>query len=412
MKILFAGLTSPYPPTNGHRLRTWSLVRALAEEGHALTVVSLAESAEALGDLGPLERVCETVEVVAAPARVTHGSEPAKRLQALASPLPFGAWKFRSPRFSAALASHLAREPFDLVVCDGVYNVQNLPHGFSVPVVLNKDDVAFVIMKRYLALTRNPAARIYGALEALKVRRWERQCCERVAAVLACSDEDRRVLSSLAPRARVVVVPNVVDTTHYAPSGRPEPCTVVFQGGLDWHPNRDAVEFFATAVLPELRRLVPAAVFRVAGRCPDDVFRKRWEHAGVAFTGRVPEMRDEIARATVCVIPLRIGSGTRLKILEAGAMAKPMVSTRLGAEGLDLVDGKEIVLVDEPRAFAHAVRDLLADPARRDALGAAARRRIEERYSLGALRRSLQLALSPYAPGSASRRAAPVSVTP
>jgi polysaccharide biosynthesis protein PslH len=405
VKILFAGLTSPFPPTNGHRLRTWSIVRALAEDGHSITVVSLAESSEPLGDLGPLERLCESVEVVPAPPRVTEGSETVKRLRALASPLPFGAWKFRSPRFSAALAAHLARERFDLVICDGVYNVQNLPQGSAVPVLLNKDDVAFVIMQRYLRLTRSRAQRVYGALEARKIRRWERRSCERVAAVLACSDEDRRVLATLAPRARVVVVPNVVDTAHYAPSGTPEPCSVVFQGGLDWHPNRDAVELFGTAMLPELRRLMPGAVFRVAGRCPDETFRQRWEQAGVSFTGRVPEMRDEIARATVCVIPLRIGSGTRLKILEAGAMAKPMVSTHLGAEGLELVDGKEIILVDEPRAFARAVADLLADPARRDELGAAARRRIEDQYSLAALQRSLREALAPYAAVSPSRHA-------
>src|SRR5512147_1934958 len=100
MRILFAGLTSPYPPTNGHRLRTWSLVRSMAEDGHVLTVVSLAESRDPLGDLGPLERLCEVVENVSAPRRVTDGMEAVKRLQALASPLPYGAWKFRSPEFT------------------------------------------------------------------------------------------------------------------------------------------------------------------------------------------------------------------------------------------------------------------------------------------------------------------------
>lgn len=393
MRILFAGLTSPYPPTNGHRLRTWALVQALAEDGHHVAVVSLAESNEPHGDLGPLERICASVEVVPPPARLTEGGDSLKRLRTLALPIPFGAWKFRSPAFAAALARHVARG-VDAIICDGVYNVQNLPVAPGVPVFLNKDDVAHVIMERYLALERSAPRRVYGALEARKVRRWEQWACERVTRVLACSDEDRRILAALAPAARISVVPNVVDTGHYAPRGNPQPRTVLFQGGLDWHPNRDAVEFFATAILPELRRLVPDVVFRVAGRCPDDAFQRRWEStAGVQFTGRVPEMRDEIAKATVCVVPLRIGSGTRLKILEAGAMAKAIVSTPLGAEGLDFVDGEEIRLTDAPVTFARMVSDLLHDESARDAMGRAARRRVESDYSQPVLREALRAAL-------------------
>jgi glycosyltransferase involved in cell wall biosynthesis len=393
MRILFAGLTSPYPPTNGHRLRTWSLVRAMAEDGHVLTVVSLAESRDPLGDLGPLERLCPVVENVAAPRRVTHGREGVKRLRALASALPYGAWKFRAPEFTAVLQRHLTRGTFDLVVCDGVYNVQNLPRDLRVPVLLNKDDVAHVIMQRHLAVQGTLAARAYGTLEVRKVRRWERWACTRVTAVLACSDHDRAILQALAPRARVYVAPNVVDTSHYVPMGRPEPRTVVFQGGMEWHPNRDAVEFFASAVLPALRRLVPDVVFRVAGRCSDE-FRRRWEPRGVSFTGWVPEMRDEIARAAVCVVPLRVGSGTRLKILEAGAMTKAIVSTTLGAEGLAFVNGEEICLADEPNAFARAVADLLGDDARRLSLGRAARLRVEKDYSMPALQASLREVLA------------------
>jgi glycosyltransferase involved in cell wall biosynthesis len=249
-------------------------------------------------------------------------------------------------------------------------------------------------MQRHLAVQGTRAARAYGALEVRKVRRWERVACTRVTGVLTCSEHDRAILQALAPRARLFVVPNVVDTGHYAPGGTPERRTVVFQGGMEWHPNRDAVEFFATSILPPLRARVPDVEFRVAGRCSDERFRRRWERAGVSFTGWVPEMRDEIARAAVCVIPLRVGSGTRLKILEAGAMGKAMVSTTLGAEGLDLVDGEEICLADEPTAFARAVADLLGDEVRRLSLGRAARLRVEKDYSLPALQAALREALA------------------
>jgi len=396
LRVLFVGLTVPYPPTNGHRLRTWAMVQALADEGHRITLVAFAERGEIPGDLGPLRAACAEVELVPTPvASGASGRDALKRVLALASPLPFGAWKFRSPDLTAALERQLARQDFDVLLCDGVYNMQNLPAHLAVPVLLNKDDVAHVLIRRYLALESSAGRRLYGALEARKVERWERAALQQAKAVLACSELDKALLRELAPTAQVVAVPNVVDTDHYAPRDGAEPATVLFQGGMDWQPNRDAVEFFAAEILPWLRRRVPSARFRVAGRSPAESFRRRFAGIdGLEFTGTVADMRDEIAKATVCVVPLRIGSGTRLKILEAGAMAKPMVSTAVGAEGLELVDGEEIVLADEPRAFADAVAALLHDAAGRDELGRGARLRVEKQYSLSVFKTALRDAVT------------------
>ncbi|OFW37365.1 MAG: hypothetical protein A3F70_18730 [Acidobacteria bacterium RIFCSPLOWO2_12_FULL_67_14] len=280
------------------------------------------------------------------------------------------------------------------MICDGAYNFSNLPKTPGVPVFLNKDDVASVILRRYLAVERSVAKRLYGKIEKHKTARWERSTAARVRLVLACSEVDRRELLDLCPSARITVIPNVVDTDHYSPSAHSEPCTVLFQGGIDWHPNRDAVEFFLAEILPALRRLVPAVRFRIAGRCPP-AFSQRYQSVpGVEFTGRVLDMRVEIARATVCVVPLRIGSGTRLKILEAGAMAKPIVSTTLGAEGLELNDREDIILADEPRAFAEAVAGLLAARSRREQIGWAARLHVVKHHSLPVFQSSLRHALA------------------
>jgi glycosyltransferase involved in cell wall biosynthesis len=164
---------------------------------------------------------------------------------------------------------------------------------------------------------------------------------------------------------------------------------------MDWLPNQDGADFLVFNILPRLRQLVPPVRVVLAGRNPPEWLRQRYaEFPDVSFTGTVAELRPIIARAAVCVVPLRIGSGTRLKILEAAAMAKPVVSTTLGAEGLDLRHGHEILLEDNPRAFAEAVALLLTDPARATALGAAARTAIEENYSIPALRRQLQQMLT------------------
>jgi glycosyltransferase involved in cell wall biosynthesis len=164
---------------------------------------------------------------------------------------------------------------------------------------------------------------------------------------------------------------------------------------MDWLPNRDAVAFFVSEVMPELRRLVPDFSFVVAGREPPPDFRSRYEQIpNVRFTGTLPDLRPVIAQAAVCVVPLRIGSGTRLKILEAAAMAKAVVSTTVGAEGLTLKDGEDIVIADEPRTMARAIAALLADRRRRLEIGQAARRHVAAEYGIPALRRALREALA------------------
>jgi glycosyltransferase involved in cell wall biosynthesis len=396
MRILLATLTMPFPPTNGHRLRLWAFLRALTEEGHKLSLVSFADSDEIQRDDPELHALCQMVDRIPLPTGPGFArSELVRRAVGLLSSYPFGVDRLRSPEFAATVSRRLAEESFDLLICDGIYNIQNLPRDPGVPVVLNKDDIAHVLIERYLQFEPNPARRLYGRLEARKVSRWERRACSHVTATLVSSEVDRALLHGLCPGVPMFVVPNVVDIEHYAPAGVEDPLTVLFQGGMDWHPNRDAVGFFASEILPKAQQLVPGVTFRIAGRSPDDAFRRRFTAVpGLEFTDTVPDMRVEIARATVCVVPLRIGSGTRLKIIEAAAMGKAIISTQVGAEGLDFVNGEDIVLVDEPRAFAAAIKDLLADPARRRQLGKAARRRVEDKYSTISLRPALRTALA------------------
>lgn len=403
MKILFVALTSPFPPTNGHRLRVWALLQALAQDGHSITLLILAVSSEETKDSGALLDLCEHVEAI--PALSQSGvlaGQYLGRLVRIFSPQPYGASRFRCPLLKKRVMEVLASGEFDAIFCDGEYNMQNLPDSLPVPVLLNKDDVGYVLVERYSILQRNLAKKVYGWLEAQKIRRFEREALSR-ATVMSCSDFDRNLLQALCPAARITVVPNVVDTEHYAPAGDEQPSTVLYQGGMDWYPNRDAAEFFISSVLPSLRRLVPGVKFVAAGRDPSGSVGRRFARfSDVRFTGSVPDMRDEIAKAAVCVVPLRIGSGTRLKILEAAAMAKPVVSTHLGAEGLDFENGEEILLADDPNAFARAVADLLADADRRRAIGQGARRRVMAQYSTRGLRASLRGVLEILLPGRAA----------
>jgi glycosyltransferase involved in cell wall biosynthesis len=406
VRLLFLSVFYPLPANNGVKMRTWAVMRAMAAEGHEITLATFADPAEGNSHSTELFGVCRRVECVPRVLKsLSSSADYLGRFRGAFSFLPYGVLQARSDQMKECILSLVQSNCFEAVVCEQTDPLVNLPHSVCIPIILDNQNAEHLILQRYLQFERNPARRCYAWLECRKTLRWQREACRRSAMAWACSEHDRALIQCLAPKVAVMVAPNVVDTDHYQPSGAEEPCTILYQGGMDWYPNRDAVEFFVLAILPELRASVPEARFVVGGRSPSDEFRCRFAAVpSIEFTGTVPDMRLEIARAAVCVVPLRIGSGTRLKILEAAAMAKPIVSTRVGAEGLDFVDGREIVLADEPKAFVGAVVDLLRDSSRRRELGRAARRRVEECYSLPVLQTAVRAAFADLSEGGLVHR--------
>jgi glycosyltransferase involved in cell wall biosynthesis len=404
MRILFVSLDIPFPPDKGQRMRNFSLIKALAALRHRVQLISFAEPRDLEADHGPLRSLCDGVTLVPAPftaKSVLHGH--LRRLRALASSVPYGASRFRSARLLAHVHDHLKHHPCDVIIWDEAYNLENLTAPLPVPVVLNSHDIMHVIWRRYLALERHPAKRLYAWLEHRKLLRWEPRAHFRVAKVLAVSAHDASVLSAMCPGLPISIVPNTVDVEDYDITGAGDGRGILFVGGLDWLPNRDAVAFFARDVLPRLRRIDPSARFVVAGKLPAPRAHQRLASLGVELLGRVDDVRPVLTAAGVCVVPLRIGSGVRWKILEAAAMGKAIVSTRLGAEGLDFEDGHEIVLADDPDAFAEAIAKLMMDTDRRRAIGLQARRRVERQYSYETLGKTLHEALMDFEDESSRR---------
>jgi len=398
MRLLVLSVTSPVPANNGVKMRTWSILRALAAEGHELVLVEFADPCDANGLTPELSKICQ--RVLRVPHRLkslSASKDYIGRAAHLFAQAPYGVAAARSRQMTSQLAALLSEEAFDAILCEQTDLVTNLPAQLAVPLVVDFHNVDYLIMERYVRVESNWAKRLYARLESRKLREWERRSCQRASIGWACSEYDRALLHELAPSLPMFVVPNVVDIDEYAPDSSEDPRRILFQGGMDWYPNRDAVEFFVTQIFSRIQSQVPDVRFVVAGRNPPEEFRQRLGRVpGVEFTGTVPDMRAEISSAAVCVVPLRIGSGTRLKILEAAAMAKPIVSTRLGAEGLEFRDGREIALEDEPASFADAVVKLLGAAPDRHRLGGAARKRVEQNYSFPALRASLREALNTF----------------
>jgi len=404
MRLLYLALDCPLPANNGTRLRTWTMLRALHAEGCRITLVCQRAS-EILHDGTELHQVCEAFWILDQQVgSLSHGHDWGRRMASLASPLPYSACRFRSAAVRALVRRLWASAGCEAILCDSVFGAVNVPPEAR-PLILNHHNIEHRILTSYRETEANPLKRVAADWEGRKLYRWEKAAGELAALQLVCSRVDRDSLLRQQPQARVVVAPNIAPATVPSPAaddcGGEEPDLVVFQGALDWFPNRDAVDFFLAQIWPLVLRDQPGARLLIVGRRPPAAFLARHRRQPrVEFTGTVEDVRPYLARAAVAVVPLRIGSGTRLKILEAAAMGKAIVSTPLGAEGLELAPGSEIVIAAGREEFAREVTQLLASPPRRRRLGAAARARVQTDYSFDALRRSVRQGLQQLPPAA------------
>jgi len=240
----------------------------------------------------------------------------------------------------------------------------------------------------------------------------ERDAVRRFDLVLAVSDTDRRtLLQAYGPlRQPVHVVPTGVDSRYFADvSGTVRPRHMVFTGSMDWLPNEDGMQHFVHDVLPLIRRDEPSATLSIIGRAPTPAIVKLGSEYGVEVTGRVDDVRPHMAAGAVYVVPLRIGGGTRIKIFEAMAMGKAVVSTSVGAEGLPVTPGKDLLIADSPTAFAEAVVRLFRDEEESARIGQVAKRLVAEHYDWSAVFGHLEQALEAAAKGPRHHDATPVS---
>jgi sugar transferase (PEP-CTERM/EpsH1 system associated) len=409
MRILWAKADLLLPLETGGKLRTWHLLRHLARR-HEITYVGFGSPAERKQDLTRMSEVARDLHVV------PHRS-PAKRsirfyfdaLWRLADPLPYAVGKYRSREYRHTIERLLNERSFDILVCDFLAPAVNLPSALSCPAVIFMHNVESEIWRRYVSTARNPVLAQLYALQYRRMLRFEHQALARFDGVLAVSDADRDTFQRLYPSApQPVVIPTGVDTAFFAPSPTvPARRSLVFTGSMDWLPNEDAMLFFCREILPLIRREEPDAVLTIVGRAPTAPVRRLAEAAGVVITGRVDDVRPPMASAAVYVVPLRIGGGTRLKIFEAMAMGKAVVSTTVGAEGLPVRSGEHLLIADEPDTFASAVVRLMRDVEERHRLESAARRLVLERYDWRVAASRLEDALLTVA-GRQAADAAPV----
>jgi glycosyltransferase involved in cell wall biosynthesis len=382
MRILWVKPGGLWPLDRGGRLRSFHTLSELSQR-HQVVLLTTHAPEDDPRELRARLPWCQ--RVVSVPHR-----PPKKGSLRLAgavaaswlSEWPVDLWKWRVPGLKAEAERLMRTGEVDLCVADFLAAVPNLPLGGPVPVALFEHNVEHMIWWRLARLERQPWRRLLLELEWRKMRRCEAKACARASITLAVSEVDRDLLASASPGAWVRDIPTGVDTSYFAPDGRREsPAGLVFTGSMDWYPNEDAILYFVEAILPRVLREVPEAFLTVVGRHPSARLRAATAGRPVQITGGVDDVRPYVAKAGVYVVPLRVGGGTRLKIFEALAMGKAVVSTTVGAEGLPLVPGRHFLRRDDPDEFAGAVVALVRDERRRESLGAAGRRLMEERHS-------------------------------
>jgi len=375
---------------DGGRIAVYEPLRRLAARGHQVTLLTFRPPNQDAADLAPLAEFCR-VESVPHDTR----TRPMGIAGSLFSTLPYNVAKYQTPRMAQRLEEILARESFDVVHLEQVHmaGYQAITKGkWGIPTVLRQENIESHLAERYWR-AQTGLRRLYARLLAARMRRYEAAMCAVVDCCLAITLEDAQRLHDLSPRARTLVVPAGVDIAAFCPSPHSEvPDTVVFVGSMDWLPNADAVLWFYHEALPAIRREFPALQFYVVGKDPPPEIRRLAEPGAIHITGLVADVRDYFARAAVFVVPLRVGGGMRVKLLQALAMARPVVSTSIGAEGIAVTHGQDILLADSAPDFARCAVDLLRDPELRARLGQSGCRLVEENYSWEAATDLLELA--------------------
>ena len=386
-RILALTSRVPWPPREGHQLRSFHVLDALASQ-HEVHLLSCLRGEDDAKAGSPLRDKLAAFEAFSIPAEQSRAALASALARSVVTRTPFVVAKYAFAALRRRVAELAGR--FDLVHVD-MLPLMAVASGIDprIPVVLNAHNVEHGLLAARIDVEPRGAARAFLRNQLPKLRAFERDACRRASAVLACSQDDAAQLRQLAPGTPVHVVPNGVDLEMNRPGGAPpEPLQMVFVGQMGWFPNRDGVEWFLSDILPRILAEQPRARFVVVGKSASLVVPEMLR-ANVELAGFVDDVRKPVLESGVYVVPLRAGSGTRLKVLEAMALGKAIVTTRIGAEGIELEPGRDALFADDADGFARSVLHLMKRREEIGRLGAAARNAAEHRYGWAQIGRAM-----------------------
>jgi len=383
MRILWLKTELLHPVDKGGRIRTYHMLKELKRDHH-ITYLTLDDGTAAPNARARATEYCH--ELVVIPHHTRAKFTPGFYLDLtrnLLTRLPYFIMKYESQQMRDEIEKRTSKGSFDVVVCDFLMAGVNLPARLGCPTVLFQHNVEAMIWRRHYQVQQNPIKKLYLFGQWRKAFAFERMISRRVDEVIAVSREDAETMQSDYGIRTVFHVPTGVDTDYFCPRGtaQPDPHKLVFTGSMDWLPNHDAIQFFATEIMPRIRQSVPDVSLTVVGRNPyPELIELSRRDPAITVTGRVDDVRPYMECASAYIVPLRIGGGTRLKIYEAMAMEKPVISTSVGAEGLPVNNEQELLLADTPESFAAAIVRVLSDEALAKSISARAAALVREHF--------------------------------
>lgn len=397
--ILFLSQCLPYPPSSGVTNRTFNILLQLGKEFEvtllAFSRVNHQPDADARN--ASWEALRDHVTSASPPVPIPSEQSTVRRLwdhlRSVSTGRAYTFYEYESKDFRVLLRGALSHRRFDLIHIDSLDLYRWLDELLLVPTACTHHSIESELLRLRAQRVKSRVMRRYLLYQATRVEQVERELCPQFSMNVMMSEVDAERLRTLAPGSKAIVVPNAVDTNYLRPqeSQPGVPGRVVFLGPTYMFPNRDAVDYFIEDIWPDVRALERSASLHLIGNTLQSYREGYNNNPGVTCLGYVADIRPHLAQASCTVVPIRVGGGTRLKILDAWAMGKAVVSTSMGCEGLEAIDGKNILIRDDPKDFAGAVAEVLANSELRSELGVNGRKTAEEMYSWDIVGRTVRV---------------------
>ncbi len=383
MKILFLSQRFLLPMDTGGKIRTGNILKQLAKT-HEITLISNVESPKDDPYISKMDKY--STKFISVPWRETKKYSLLFYLRLffkLFSIYPVSVLNDYSKELKSAVEKECANAKYDVAICDFVQSALNFKNIKNIPTILFQHNVESEIARRHFQQSLTTVVKIFWYLQWKRMYSFEKKTCRTFNIVIAVSDKDKSFFNQTFHLDNVETIPTGVDVDYFIPQTvNIENHSLIFCGSMDWLPNEDAILFFVKDILPHIKNRIPGIKLNVVGRNPSPSLQKFIrKYPEIHLTGWVKDIRPYIAASSLYVVPMRIGGGTRLKIYEAMAMGKTIISTSVGAEGLPAENGKHLIIENDPIKFSNRIIALLNDHDKRKEIGETAAGYVREKFT-------------------------------